>query len=273
MEKSSEKIIVILTIILSLTLAIVSYFGAFVPDTYARDEESMAVQGMGQDLVGLFAVVPLLLVSLALVLKHRKTAYFIFCGTVFYILYSFFIYSFGVHFNRLFLLYCVILGTSLYIFILILIQLNRLPVDTWFSEKTPARTIGIYLIIIACMFYLLWLKDVIPAIMNNTVPETVSNYNLLVNPVHVLDMAIVLPGLVITAVLLMKKNRLGLVLTPVLLVFILILAVALAVMVIMMKIKGVSDDTSVAGIFTVIAVISTVILLIFLKSMKKSTAK
>ena len=273
MTDNTFKPIVILTLILSVALAIVSYFGAFVTDTYERDAESMAVQGMGQDLVDLFIIVPLLLVTLGLMLRHHKTAYFIFSGTVLYILYSFFIYSFGVHFNRLFLLYCAILGISLYIFILILIRLNRMPVDNWFSDKVPALTIGIYLIIIACIFYLLWFKDVLPAIFSNTTPKSVSDYHLLVNPVHVLDMAIVLPGLIITSILLIKKNRLGLVLTPAILMFILILAIALAAMVIMMKIKGISDDTSVAGIFIVIALISTVFLLIFLKSMNKDPGK
>ena len=53
----------------------------------------------------------------------------------------------------------------------------------------------------------------------------------------------------------------------------LVLAVALAValigMVLMLKIKGLSDDTSVAGIFAILAVISTIFLYVFLKHLTR----
>ena len=99
------KSISILTIIMSSPLIIVSYYGVFVPNTYIHETSSLAAQGIGQDIVNLFFVTPLLLVSLYLVHKERKIAYIIFSGTVSYILYSFVIYSLGIHFNNLFLLY------------------------------------------------------------------------------------------------------------------------------------------------------------------------
>jgi len=141
-------------------------------------------------------------------------------------------------------------------------------VHKWFGEKVPTCLIGIYLIIIAVMFYLLWLKDIVPAIINNSIPNSVSVYNLLVNPVHVLDIAIALPGLIIVAVLLIKKHRLGYILTPIFLVFIIILATALVGMVVMLKVSHVSDDTSIAGIFIFLAFISFIFLFLFLKNIK-----
>ena len=269
MERKHLKLITILTIVLSIALAIVSYYGAFVSGTYERDTASMAAQGIGQDIVDLFFVVPLLIVSLLFILRNNRIAYFILSGTIFYILYSFFIYSFGVHFNNLFLFYCSILGISLYTFILIISELNRMDVQNWFSNTIPVRSIGIYFIFIALMFYLLWLKDIVPAIMSNTIPKSVSDYNLLVNPVHVIDIGIVLPALIITAILLIRKHRLGMVLTPAFLVFIIILTISLIAMVIMLKIKGINDETAVAGIFIILAIISTILLSLFMKSINK----
>ncbi|MGB2908075.1 MAG: hypothetical protein WBB73_13295, partial [Candidatus Aminicenantaceae bacterium] len=130
------------------------------------------------------------------------------------------------------------------------------------------RFTGIFLLLIAAMFYLLWLKDIVPAILSNSIPASVSDYGLLVNPVHVLDLAFVLPGLIIAALLLMKKHQLGYILTPIFLVFILILAVALIGMVVMLKFKGLSDDISVAAIFAVLAVISAIFLFVFLRHLK-----
>jgi len=273
MDDLNLKTIIILSILLAVTLALVSIFGAFVPGTYERETPSMAAQGTGQDLVDLFFILPLFLISLIYMLKDKKTAYFIYSGTVLYILYSFIIYSFGVHFNQLFLLYCFTLGLSLYAFILIMCKLNNMDVNNWFSPKIPARSLGIYLIVIAVLFYLLWFKDVIPAILHNTVPKSVSNYNLLVNPVHVIDIAFALPGLIITAILLFKKSKLGYILGPVSLVFVINLAIALTGMVIMVKIRGVSDDSSVAGIFIILAVISLIFLILFLRKLKTNKIK
>lgn len=269
MNTKNLRIITILSVILSFGLTVVSVFGIFIPVTYARDTASMAVQGIGQDIINLFLVVPLLLVSLFLLMKSNIIGFYIFGGTIFYILYSFIIYCFGVHFNVMFLMYCVTLGLSVFIFIIFLHEAGRNDVRQWFNEKLPVTYIGIYLIIVAVMFYIIWLKDVFPAVINNTVPESVSGQNLLVNPVHVIDISFALPGIIVSAVLLMKKNNLGYILSPVSLVFILILALALAMMVIMMKVREISDDTSVALIFIVIAVISLFFLFLFMKALRK----
>ncbi|MBN2245946.1 MAG: hypothetical protein JW755_08880, partial [Candidatus Aminicenantes bacterium] len=172
-------------------------------------------------------------------------------------------------FNSLFLLYCIILGLSIYSFILIIYELSKRDVENWFKPKVPAKASGIYLLVVSMMFYFLWLKEIIPAVISNTVPKSVSDYNLLVNPVHVIDIAFALPGLIITAVLLMKKNRYGYIFAPIAFVFVIILAVALAAMVLMVKIRDLSDEGSVAVIFVVLAVISAAFLFLFLKNLIK----
>jgi len=87
--------------------------------------------------------------------------------------------------------------------------------------------------------------------------------------VHVIDIAFALPGLIVVAVLLFKKHNLGYIFAPVGLVFTIILTIALVGMVMMLKVKNVSDDTSVAGIFLFLSVISTVLLILFFRTMKK----
>ena len=268
MKINNLKPITILSVCLAVSLTVVSFCGSFIPLTYQKETVSMAVQGMGQDMVDLFLVVPLLILTLVFIRKNSKAAFYIFGGTVFYILYSFVIYSLGVRFNYLFLLYCITLGLSLYIFILFMIDFSRMDVENWYKQKTPSKIFPIYLILVALMFYVLWLKDVVPAVLKNSVPPSVSDYDLLVNPVHVLDISVALPGLIVIAFLLLRKKRLGYILTPISLVFIIILAVALTGMALMLKIKGISEDFSLAGIFLVMAVISSVLLCVFLRNLK-----
>ena len=87
----------------------------------------------------------------------------------------------------------------------------------------------------------------------------------MVNSYHVIDIVFALPGLLITAILLMKKHHLGYILTPICLVFIFLMAFALAVMVIMMKINGIADDISIAVIFVILAIISVLFLIKYFK--------
>ena len=264
--------ITVLTIIMLVFLSVASFFGFFVDITYARETASMAAQGIGQDLVDLFIVTPAILITLVLMRRNSRIATLIFGGLVFYVFYSFIIYSLGVHFNRMFLIYCFTLGTSLYVFIIYFYRLSRMDIKEWFNEKTPNLGLAIFFIIVAALFYMLWLRDVIPAIIENRVPESVSDYDLLVNPVHVIDISFALPGLIIAAILLYRRNNLGYILAPIGLVFMIILTIALAAMIIMTKIKGISEDASIAAIFIILSIVSIGFLWVFLRKIKPSNS-
>ena len=264
--KGSSPLLGILTGVLVVALIIVSYYGAFVPGIYAYENTSFAVQGIGQDVFDLLIVVPVLLISLTLKISGSKTGYFVFGGSVLYTLYSFFIYSFGVHFNQLFLLYCIILGASLYTFILLIFESGQLNLKEALHPQAPVKTIGVYFISIALLFYALWLKDIIPALLTDSTPKDIVDNQLITNPVHVMDIAIMLPGLIFVAILLIRKHPIGILLTPFCLVFTILLAMALLSMVIMLNIKGINEDLSVAGIFVGLSVISLVLLFLFLKN-------
>ncbi|HDZ42253.1 MAG TPA: hypothetical protein ENH59_11335 [Bacteroidetes bacterium] len=270
MSTNQLRTITLLTLIMLVFLSVASFFGAFVDITYAREAASMAAQGMGQDIVDLFLVVPAVIISLFLMRKDKRVATLIFGGLVFYVLYSFIIYSMGVHFNLMFLVYCFTLGTASYVFISYFYALSRVDVKGWFEEGTPNQGIAIFFIIVAALFYLLWLRDVLPALVENKVPKSVSDYGLPVNPVHVIDISFALPGLIITAVLLFRKHNLAYILAPAGLVFMIVLTIALAAMVIMTRIRGISEDASLAYIFIILSVISVIFLLGFLKRIKPS---
>jgi len=212
--------------------------------------------------------VPLLILTLIFIHKKSRVAVFVFGGTVFYVLYSFVIYAFGVHFNSMFFLYCATLGLSFYLLFLVIHEAGRTEVEGWFGPGLPSRFIGSYLILVAVMFYVLWLKDTLPAVLGGSVPSTVSDYDLVVNPVHVLDMAVALPGLIVAALLLIRKRRLGYILASIALVFTIILAIALTGMVLMVKARHIGEDASIAWIFVVPAVISTFFLVLYLKKIK-----
>jgi hypothetical protein len=258
------KILRILTILLALSLSIVSIAGAFFPNTYERDSVSMAAQGAGQDLVDLFVGVPLLLVTFFLASRGNRKAALIYAGTLAYIMYSFIIYCFGVYFNQFFLLYCLTLSLSLYAFILVFSDLRSQHVELWF-EQAPVKLISVYMGFVALVFYVLWLKSVVPAILHNEIPQEVSDYNLLVNPVHVIDLVFALPGLLIGSVLIWRKTGVGFIISSLALVFMVLLTLALAAMVLMLVLRGISEDYTIAFVFGILSIFSGALLILLFR--------
>jgi hypothetical protein len=261
------KILRILTALLALSLTIVSVGGAFFPETYARDSESLAAQGAGQDLVDLFLGVPLLLISFHFTKKGSRVATLIYGGTLFYIMYSFVIYCFGVHFNKFFLLYCLTLSLSLYSFILLFSYLSYQRVEEWF-ERAPVKMISTYLFVVALIFYLMWLRSIVPAIIHDQVPKDVSDYNLLVNPVHVIDLVFALPGLIIGSVLIRRNLGLGYIIASLALVFMVLLTLALAAMVLVLVVRGISEEFTVAIVFGVLSVTSVIVSVLLFRRLR-----
>lgn len=260
--------IINLTVILALLLTVVSFSGIFIAEIYQRETLSMAAQGVGQDIFDLFIIVPLLLISLFYATKGIREALIILGGSVFYTMYSFFIYSFGIHFNALFIFYCFTLGASFYLFVLIITEFVDSDVENWFGKNPPVKSTALFFVLVAVMFYIIWFSDIIPAMLSNSIPKSVSSETLIVNPVHVMDLAFVLPGLILTSFLLIKKRRLGFILTPILLIFIIQLSLALIAMAVMLNIRNISEDLSLVGIFVILAVISLIFLTMFMRKMK-----
>lgn len=198
----------------------------------------------------------------------NKTAILLWGGINVFISYTYAIYCFAVHFNGLFLVYCFVLGLSFYSFAFFSQTKEYSAIR--YLDNIPVRAVGTFLIVIACIFYLIWLKEVIPSIAGNTFPKNLVEYGTLTNPVHVLGLSIFLPALIITAVLLLKKKPLGLLLAPAMLVFCSLMAISISVLIIIMKLKGLEGDLSITIVFGLLALISIVLLIIFLKSINNS---
>jgi hypothetical protein len=267
-KNSQDNIILYLSLPLAALIIINSYCGLYMPGTYARETYSWYVQAIGQDIADLFIIAPLLLLTSIYAYSQNKTALLIWGGINIFIFYTYAIYCFGVHFNSLFLVYCFILGLSFYSFVYFLFLCTRGEMETRYPDSLPIKTTAIFLIVIAGLFYLTWLKEIIPAIAGHTVPPSITEGGILTNPVHVLDLSIVLPAFIITAVLLWKKKPLGLVLAPAMLAFCILMSAAISILIFVMKFKGLAGDLSLTIIFDIIALVSTVLLIRVLKSIK-----
>lgn len=251
-------------LLLAVLVTAASLIGIYTADFYARESENWQLQALGQDVIDLLLIVPFLTVSAVFTYFNRKIGLSLWCGALLYLIYTFTIYAFSIHFNSLFILYCLILGISFYAFLFIVYKQAKERIPWVITSTRLTNTIAVYFLLIAVVFYALWLSDIISAIGQGVLPQSLQEASLVTNPVHVLDLAVLLPGLFITGILLLRKNHLGIMLTPVLLSFFVLMDCTIAILALILR--QTNSAYLAIGMF-VLASISVVLLILYFKKL------
>lgn len=267
-HQNFHKEVLALSVPLSLLVGIVSIVGIFSPNFYENETLNWQVQSLGQDIIDLVLIVPILITTSLLTFKNRTIGVLLWAGVIAYLAYTFAIYSFDVKFNKLFIAYCLTLGLSFYSFLnFIFIQLSW-PAVLKIEKTVIRKVIGVYFIAIAVLFYFLWLSEIVPAIIHGTTPKILLDAGLPTNPVHVLDLAIFLPGIFIIGILLLRDNKLGLIMTPVTLVFFILMDITIGSLSVMMQQKGLEGSLILTITMLGLALFSLVLLVWYLRNVK-----
>jgi hypothetical protein len=245
-------------------VALTALCGIFLPSTYARETASWAAQGVGQDWANLLVAVPWLLTCGALVSRGSRRAELLLAGAMVYLVYSYVLYAVGVHFNSLFLAYCAVLGVAFWTLAGIGLRLRHDPAAT-LRPEVPVKLAGGFLIALAALFYVLWLSEDLPALAKGVAPASLAEVDLPSNPVHVLDLAIVLPAMTWSGVALLQRRPLGAATAAILLAFCLLMTVAIAVMAAVMRLRGVTSDPTPAVVMGATAAACAIVLARFLR--------
>jgi hypothetical protein len=226
-----------LTAPIAVLLAIAAGGGVFVNGLY-RDNPYFAAQAVGQDHVSFAVALPALIISAILARRGSPRGRMVWLGVLVYLVYSYVIAAFIVRFNPLFPVYVALLGCSLYALIGGLVTTDMAGIRACFTEKTPVRTVSIYLAVSAALFYFLWMSEVVLALKAGKVPQSIEDNGTPTNAVHVLDMAWILPAFGITAVSLWRGKALGHTLAGALLSYMALLILAILSMVVFMIREG-----------------------------------
>jgi hypothetical protein len=238
------------------------------PAIYARETPSWTAQGLGQDWVNLVVAAPWLAITGALALGGSRRAAVLAGGGLLYAAYSFVIYAFAVHFNALFLVYCGVLGVSVFGLIGAITGLIAGPEVPRHDDRAPRRAAAATLFGIAAVFGARWLLDVVTALVRGEPPAGLAETGLVVNPVHILDLSLVLPAMVVSGIALLRRRRHGEVLAPILLGFGVLMAIAIGAMFAMMHARGIAVDIGGAALMAVIAAISLGVLVAWLRHLR-----
>jgi hypothetical protein len=241
----------------------ISIPGLLVRSIYSRESPNWYAQAVAQDGFDLFFVVPALLLT-AFFARTKNAAFLIWGGVVSYCVYTFVIYCFAIHFNILFLLYCLALGVSLFALGYFLKSATVLP-PYHESDHKATPWVSYYLMIVAGAFYLLWLSEVIPASINRTLPNALTDAGLITNPVHVLDLSVCLPGLFLVGLFSLRRMPFALTLAPAALTFTILMDLTIATISVVLYMNDLAPMSGLPIIMGVMTLIGTSLLAWYLR--------
>lgn len=224
---------------------------------YKYESVSMASQAIAQDIVTLVVGVPLLIVALALFKNNRLKGKLLLAGTLGYFLYTYTTYAFLAAYNEFFLVYVVLFSLSLFsfIFTIQIIDIKRL--SNRFSKKLPRKTTAVFSILLGLVILLMWLGRIIPSLIDGSIPVGLESYSTLV--IQALDIGIIIPIAIISAVLLLKNRPWGYLLTSIFLIKSLTLSAAVSAMALAQIKAGVEISTGEIIVFPTIFIIGAVL--------------
>jgi len=199
-----------LTIIIAILAAVAAAGGLSLAGLY-RDSYPYKTAWLGNDLVTLLVVVPLLIISLVFSQRGSQRGKLVWLGLLSYLFYNYAFYLFGAAFNWFFLLYVALFSLAIYTLALGLYTLDVRGLSNNFRPETPRISISLFLLFVSLPLGIFEIGQCLNFIFTNKVPAVPSL-------IFALDLSIVVPNTVLAAILLWKKHPWGYVLSLIMLV-------------------------------------------------------
>jgi len=222
---------------------------------YQYETENWALQARGQDVGNLLAIVVLVFATMRMRAGSVRAAQ-VWVGTQFYLLYAYLVYAFAVHLGRLFLVYVAILGLVAFSLIAVLPAVLRGAAPVVHARDRAVA--GSVLIGTGALFALLWLSELIPALISGEVPASLELAGLIINPVHVIDLSFVLPGMIVVGVLGIRGTRVAAALSLALLIFSALMGLSIVAAMILITAAGHDGGLAPAIMVTGVVVLNLV---------------
>ena len=213
------------SLLLAGVLVVATGYGLLVDGAYPAPEgvrPTLPETLRGQDLVTLLAAVALLWGAIR-ARAGSLAGHIVWLAVCLYVAYTYLMYVVAPY-NDALLLYIAAIGLATYGLINGLFRLDPSAVAAAFAD-VPRRGIAWFLIVVAGLFATLWLIDIVSVWPGGT-PEDLFVYDI-PSIVHVLDLAIVLPLLMLTGILLLRAHPVAPVLAAIVLTKTLTLGLAL----------------------------------------------
>ena len=264
-----------LAIRLSVALAVVNLVAGLVSLLFPgifRDDPAFAGNARGTFVVILAVALPAMVLAMRAAARGSLRAGFVWLACVGYLLYNAILASFSLRFNPLFLVYVASLSLSVASLVAVLRCLDANLLARRLSPRVPVRAVSAYLLVIAAAFALLWLADIVPAILSGQVPASLRGTTLITNAVEVIDLAFTLPLTLAAGLWLWRGRAMGVLLAGTMLVFLTLEAVSVATDQYFGHLVDPTQPTGAIALFVALAVIGAFPTVAFLRGIIESSS-
>lgn len=208
-----------------------------------------------QDALLVLVGVPALALGLRYAMAGSLRGRIVWLGALAYVTYLWLSIGLQVPFNRFFLGYVVLFALSLFTFVGGTATVDANAVRRSVADRLSERVYAAVLLVIALGLAILWLAELVPATVTGTAPPLVAEVGPQALVSHFVDLAVVVPALVIAAGWLRRGRPWGYVFAGVGLVFGALLAPTIAGMTIVLVLTGEVTVPFVALVFTMIPIL------------------
>lgn len=211
MVQNKFKVASILSIIIVILAIISSLGGLLIPNLY-RDNDFVTIVWHGNDLITLFAAIPLLIISLVLSHLGSLRGQLVWLGMLDYMLYNYAYYLFGTAFNPFFLIYVALFALSIYALIFSLSRIDYNGICQKFRAQTPVRWIAGYMLFVAMGLIVVYFAQSLNFVATGQLPQIVILSGHPTSMVFALDLTLVVPLFILGGIWLWNRKPWGYVL-------------------------------------------------------------
>ncbi len=258
-------------LMISLLALIAAGSGLFIDSIYENAEkagyfpEDLHAGTYSQDLMSVAASIGLFVLSAVMIkrkpdLKKKVTS----LALIGYFLYGYGLLAIGGTYTIIYPIYLIILGLSIFSIILGLVPFSEKELLKIKLPRALEKTTAWFLLIIALVFNILWFMMIIATSIENERPEAY--------PVFIMDLCVVMPFFVITAIMLLKRICLGRVLMGIALVKIITLILSVVIGESIAPLYDMEVNYPMIGIYSVVLIFSFVLSYYYFRSLDRGAA-
>lgn len=251
-DPGKGRLTAILMIILSVLALGVALGSLIFPQVYQGVLTLALLPGtFSQDVISILAAVVLVMMSIQFLKRQRFKSFIIMLGLSAYFFYAYGLFTISGNYNPLYPLYLLIFSLAIYSLVLGLTSFQSAAVAQTHLPAWLRRTVAGFLIFIVVLFVPLWLGLLLPGAIAKACPDAYA--------VLVLDLAVVMPAMGITAYMLLRNIPFGNILAGVALLKSLTLMMSVALGTAAAPIYGLPLDYPMLGIYCLVVLFSLVL--------------
>ncbi|XLS30672.1 hypothetical protein ACJD0Z_07550 [Flavobacteriaceae bacterium M23B6Z8] len=257
----------ILLLLLSCFIVISTIIAILFNDIYI-DGAWINAQWMGQDVVTLFIAVPILLISRYKALTKNCYRWdLVLTGTLFYLVYTYSFYTLVAGLTFLYLFHLVIFSLALFLLLVSVYRLTQKERVWNLSGWMTYNAVVVFFAFMSIVLSILWISDIISHL---TISDFKSGTPDGKPPmiIYTLDLAIIIPLMIIAVMGNLKKHAYGIILSGVMLTMATIMGFSLSGMALSLYLHQLNTDTYLCILWLILALMGGIITILFMKNIK-----